>query len=186
MNKKLTLEQRITRLEKLLNNDNRSRKYESRTDDFYNAVDNLYEQGITDSDDMVKPLAKLGFRVPKEFSLAQLRNAVATAWHKRMKPSKFDDDEPQDLESSVEDWFDDNMGPDMYDSKRAWMSDLKWMAKGAPNGSVADDCCDAVGCDDIDEVTKLLAKFAKDALDDIKYNKAHGQDTVRLWTDPWA
>ena len=186
MNKELTLEQRIARLEKLLNNDNRSRKYESRTDDFYNAVDNLYEQGITNSDDMVTPLAKLGFRVPKEFSWGQLRNAVATAWHKHMKPSASDDDESQDLESSVEDWFDDNMGPDMYDSKCAWVSDLKWMAKGAPNGSVANDCCDSVGCDDIDEVTKLLAKFAKDALDDIKYNKAHGQDTVRLWTDPWA
>ena len=186
INRKMTLEARITRLEKLLNNDNRSRKYESRTDDFYDAVDNLYEQGITDSDDMVKPLAKLGFKVPKEFSWGSLRNAANTAWNKRMKPSKFDDDEPQDLESSVEDWFDDNMGPDMYDSKRAWVSDLRQMAKGVPNGEAADDCCDAVGCDDIDEVTELLAKFAKDALDDINYNRAHGQDAVRLWTDPWA
>ncbi len=189
--RKLTLEQRITRLEKLLNKRNRSHKYESRIDDFYDAVDNLYERGITDSDDMVKPLAKLGFKVSLdddgEFSWQSLKNAVATAWSKRTNLSKFDDDEPQDLESSVEDWFDDNMGPDMYDSKRAWTSDLRWMAKGAPNGSAAADCCDAVGCGDIDKVTKLLAKLAKDALNDISYNKAHGQDSVgRVWTDPWT
>ena len=54
MNKRLTLEQRITRLEKLLNNDNRSRKYESRTDDFYDAVDNLYAQGIMNTSEYVK------------------------------------------------------------------------------------------------------------------------------------
>lgn len=194
--RKLTLEQRIARLEKLLNKNSRSRKYESRIDDFYDAVDSLYEQGIEDIDDMVEPLAKLGFKVTldddydnkKVFSWMTLRDASANAWAKRTNLSKLDgEDEPKDLESSVESWFDDNMGPDMYDSKRAWMSDLRYMSKGSPNGSEADDCCDAVGCNDIDKVTELLAKLAKDTLNDISYNKAHGQDSVgRVWTDPWA
>lgn len=91
------------------------------------------------------------------------------------------------LDEDITDWFDDNMGPDKYDSKRAWMSDLRWMAKGAPNGSTLDDCCDELGIDDVDKVTKTLAALAKDALDDISYNKVHGQDSVgRFWTDPWA
>lgn len=93
----------------------------------------------------------------------------------------------KDIKSDIEFWFDNNMGPDMYDSKRAWVSDLRWMAKGAPNGSALDDCCDELGIDDIDKVAKTLAALAKDALDDISYNKAHGQDLVgRVWADPWA
>ena len=91
------------------------------------------------------------------------------------------------LDEDITDWFDDNMGPDMYDSKRAWMSDLRWMAKGAPNGSALDNCCDELGIDDVNKVAKTLAALAKDALDDISYNKVHGNDSVgRVWTDPWA
>ena len=89
------------------------------------------------------------------------------------------------LDNDITDWFNDNMGPNKYDSKRAWMSDLRWMAKGAPNGSTLDDCCDELGIDDVDKVAKTLAALAKDALDDISYNKVHGQDLVgRVWTDP--
>lgn len=54
---------------------------------------------------------------------------------------------PED-ESAVEEWFDDNMGPDMYDSKREWVDDLKLMSKGSPNGSRLDDCCDETGISD--------------------------------------
>lgn len=92
---------------------------------------------------------------------------------------------PED-ENAVEEWFDDNMGPDLYDSKREWVGDLRWMSKGSPNGSALDDCCDETGVEDVDAVRVALAKFAKDALNDIQYNRAHGQDAVRLWTDPWA
>lgn len=147
--RKLTLEQRIARLEKVLKN----------------------EEDAPD------------FMTPSE------RNAWAKKNIDRIRANFRSGGAPssKSLERKVEEWFDDNMGPDMYDSKRAWMSDLRWMSKGSPNGSEADDCCDAVGCDDISAVTNILAKLAKDALNDIKYNKAHGQDSVgRVWIDPWA
>ena len=81
-------------------------------------------------------------------------------------------------------WFDDNFGPENFDNKRAWMRALKYLADRADDISVT-DCADETG-EDYDEITDKLADLAKEALNDIKYNKAHGSDVVaRVWTDPW-
>ena len=98
---------------------------------------------------------------------------------KNYKPSKLSS------RDAITKWFDDNMGPENFNSKRAWMKELKYLADGMNDPAVT-DCCDATG-EDCDEVEDKLEDLAEDALDDIKYNRAHGTDTVgRVWTDPWA
>lgn len=142
-NRKLTLEQRIARLERVLKNETK------------------------DPADMT----------PSE------RNAWAKQHmadiRKNYKPSKLSS---RDV---ITKWFDDNLGPENFNSKRAWMRALKYLADGQNDPAVT-DCADETG-EDYDEITDKLADLAKEALNDIKYNKAHGSDVVaRVWTDPWA
>jgi hypothetical protein len=136
----------------------------------------LLEKRITRLENMIK-----NEMTPQE------KNAIGRAWLAQHKAGLIKSTPaPKSLESDVKEWFDDNMGPDMFDRKRDWVDDLKWMSKGAPNGSELDDCCDAVGAEDCDAVADILARLAKDALSDIAYNRAHGDNAVGIWTDPWA
>lgn len=163
MNKKLTLEQRIACLEKLLKNDICSRVYESADiEEFYKAVAKLYASGVTNANDMISPLNRLGFKVPGDFSLASLRNAVSTAWHKNMVRDDLTSSE-SDIESDVEDWFYGHMMEDNFESAREWRTELRHTAK-KQNDMAVDDCCDFIGCDDSDAVASILAKLAKSEL----------------------
>ena len=141
-NSKLTLEQRIARLERLLKNEEK------------------------DPADMT----------PSE------RNAWAKQHmadiRKNYKPSRLSS---RDV---ITNWFDDTFGPENFDSKRAWMRALKYLADRADDISVT-DCADETG-EDYDEITDKLSELAKDAISDINYNKIHGSDVVAsVWTDPW-
>ena len=208
INRKMTLEARIARLEKLVSKS--AKKFEGLGSDamMTNTIIDFFNWGYI-SKPAIKALANgdgsLAFaefmdyarsgevydwlidevnklKVNQNDILKVLQPLAIKAVGKKKATAKLSSED----ENAVEEWFDDNMGPDMYESKREWIDDLKWMSKGAPNGSQLEDCCDETGIGDADSVAIALAKFAKDALDDIKYNKAHGQDTVRLWTDPWA
>lgn len=117
---------------------------------------------------------------------ADMTPSERNAWAKQQVANMRKNHKPSRLSSrdAITKWFDDNLGPENFNSKRAWMKELKYLADGQNDPTVT-DCEDATG-EDYDEIADKLAELAKDALNDIKYNKAHGSDVVaRVWTDPW-
>lgn len=117
---------------------------------------------------------------------ADMTPSERNEWAKQHMANMRKNYKPSRLSSrdAITKWFDDNLGPENFNSKRAWMKELKYLADGQNDPAVT-DCEDATG-EDYDEITDKLAELAKEALNDIKYNKVHGSDVVaRVWTDPW-
>lgn len=120
---------------------------------------------------------------PKTAFLKDLYNEYISKIDEMIATAKSKLPAPYELASEVEDWFEENMAPILYDDEKEWLKDLRAMSKGRANGSMVDDCIDEIGAPDSDynSVRGELAKLAKDAIAEHRDNKRSGYDGVGSW-----
>lgn len=120
---------------------------------------------------------------PKTAFLKKLHEKYLLEINENISAGSNDDMSDDELVSAVEDWFTDNMAPSRYDYEKEWLRDLRYMAKGNPNGSDMDDCMDEIEAPEeyYDKVIEMLAELAKNAIADHKENKRRGYDGVGAW-----
>lgn len=120
---------------------------------------------------------------PKTAFLKNLYEKYLLDINENISAGSNDDMSDDELASAVEDWFTDNMAPRLYDYEKEWLYDLRYMAKGRPNGSAIDDCMSEIEAseEDYDKVLEMLAELAKNAITEHKENKRRGYDGVGAW-----
>lgn len=120
---------------------------------------------------------------PKTVSLKDLYNEYTGKIDEMIAAAKSKLPAPYELASEVEDWFEENMAPTLYDDEEEWLKDLRAMSKGRADSPIMDDCIEEIGApdSDYDKVRGELAKLAKDAIAEHRDNKRSGYDGAGSW-----
>ncbi len=146
---KLTLEQRITRLEKIIKNES----YVG-YDELLEAAQDAVDAVGTDYDDVVDEIYNTyGWEENVDYLKADLTKAILDAGG--------DEVSGEDLEDNVKFWFENNMSPYDIRSRKMWLKKISSLIARKDHSSIKECAADA-GTTDLAAVANILSSIAQE------------------------